>query len=285
MKIYRSEQYIAKACDVGIFYSKNPNGYVEPLHRHEFIEIIYVMSGHAVEYVDEKEYEVQHGDMLFINYDSVHGFTAAAEFSYYNISFLPEVVSQSLITPDNAFSLLSLTAFEEMRQYQNGGVIPFRGNECAELEHILAAMRNENAEQLPFYDRVMESYMNILITKMLQKTQIGMRQQDTRDIWQELSTYIEQNPGAELTLSALARKCFYNPSYFSRMFKKKFDMSLTEYVNQKRVEYAIHLLQNSEISVDEISILAGFGDRSTFYSVFSKITGKTPSSYRLLVKK
>lgn len=280
MKIYTSEQYIANGCNVGIFRGNHCGEYTEPPHRHEFIEIIYIVSGSAIQHVDDKEYDVHPGDMLFLNYGSVHGFKTKDTFRFFNISFLPEVVSQAIITPDNAFALLSLTAFEEMRRDRNGGLISFSGTECVEIENILSAMLKEYQEQLPSCGRVLESYINILITKMLRKTQLGMVGQETKDIWQELSEYIDRNPGAQLTLSSLASKCFYNPSYFSRMFKQKFHMSLTEYVSQKRVEYAIRLLRESDLSVDEISVQAGFGDRSTFYAVFSKITGKTPAYYR-----
>ena len=96
----------------------------------------------------------------------------------------------------------------------------------------------------------------------------------------KIQEYIEQNPGAELTLSALASKCFYNPSYFSRLFKQKFHMSLTEYVTRKRIENAIWLLCSTTLSVDEISQKTGFVDRSTFYAAFSRITGTTPAQYR-----
>lgn len=280
MKVYTSRQYIADGCNVGIFRADTSRLYIEPPHKHEFIEIIYILAGSGTELVDNKEYEVHPGDMLFLNYGSIHGFTSKENFSFYNISFLPEVVSRSVITPENAFALLSLTAFEEMRRDQNGGLISFSGKECVEIENILSAMLNEYREQLPSCGKVLESYINILITKMLRKTQPGMGTQETGDIWQELSEYIDQNPGAVLTLSALASKCFYNPSYFSRMFKQKFHMSLTEYVSQKRVEYAIRLLRESDLPVDEISARSGFADRSTFYAAFSKVTGNTPAYYR-----
>ena len=157
----------------------------------------------------------------------------------------------------------------------------FSGKERLEIENILSAMLEEYEYAPPLSDKVMENYMNILITKMFRKSQPGMSGQAAKDIWQELSEYIEQNPDAELTLSALASKCFYNPSYFSRMFKQKFHMPLTEYVTRKRIEYAIRLLEESELSVDEISQRTGFVDRSTFYAAFSRITGTTPAQYRI----
>ena len=277
MKVYTSNRFIRDGEAIGIFRSEQHH--IEPRHQHEFIEMVYVLSGSAVQIVDEQEYEVHRGDMIFINYGSIHAFSELKNFCYCNICFSPEIVSDTIITPDNAFALLSLTAFDEMRKDQNGGRVTFSGRECVEIENILQAMLEEYESDQPLSDKVMENYMNILITKMLRKSQPGMGQ-ETKDIWQELSEYIEQNPDAELTLSALASKCFYNPSYFSRMFKQKFHMSLTEYVTRKRVEYAIRLLSDSSLSVDEISQKTGFVDRSTFYSAFSKITGTTPAQYR-----
>ena len=46
----------------------------EEPHCHEFIEIVYVLSGAATERVDESSYEVERGDVIFINYGSHHAY-------------------------------------------------------------------------------------------------------------------------------------------------------------------------------------------------------------------
>lgn len=278
MQIFTNEKYIKNGKNVGIF--RQTTKLVSVAHRHEFIEIIYIVSGKAFQNVDGQEYRVKKGDIIFINYGGVHQFTPDDTFTFYNICFSPEVISDTIINPDNAFLLLSLTAFDAMRGEHNGGIISFSGKECLEIEHILEAMLAEYQEDLPFSNKILESYINILITKMLRKAQLGIDQQDTQNIWQELLEYIDRNLDADLTLSALAKKCFYNPSYFSRIFKQKFQMTPTEYVCRKRIDLAIHLLSESNLSVDEIGLKAGFTDRSTFYAAFAKITGSTPSHYR-----
>ena len=278
MKIYKSELYMKKGDTLSLFFSKNRGS--EPLHKHEFIEIVYVLQGSSAEYINDVRYDVKHGDMVFINYHSTHRFECSEDYKYVNICFSPEVLGETMINPENAFSLLSLTAFNEMSGGASGGKVSFRGEERKEIEDILRAMQREKKAGLPSKNRVMESYMNIIITKMLRKTTLGQGGEELDGIWQELVEYIDNNLDSKLTLSSLASKCFYNPSYFSRIFKEKFDMSLTEYINRKRVEMAIELLRSSKLSVDEISSRVGFYDRSTFYHVFSKITGKTPSEYR-----
>jgi AraC-like DNA-binding protein/mannose-6-phosphate isomerase-like protein (cupin superfamily) len=279
MKVYKTEELIEKGKSLHIF-SGTRQDKPEPVHIHDFIELIYVRSGEAEECVDGVSYRVRHGDMVFINYGSTHTFTPCGEYAYINICFSPEVVGDAIVTAENAFSLLSLTAFNEMRSESGGGIVSFFGGERREIEEILSAMLREYREKPTAWGTVTENYLNILITKMLRKTQRGIDSEEMDGMWRSLSEYIDQNLNAELTLSALAQKCFYNPSYFSRLFKQKFHMSLTEYVTRKRIENAIRLLCSTTLSVDEISQKTGFVDRSTFYAAVSRITGTTPAQYR-----
>ena len=278
MKIYKNEGFMNKGDTLSVFFSRNKGE--EPLHKHEFIEIVYVLQGSAAEYIDGVRYDVKRGDMVFINYHSTHRFECSEDYRYANICFSPEVLGEAIINPENAFSLLSLTAFNEMSGGASGGKVSFRGEERKEIEDILRAMQRESKAELASKNRVMESYMNIIIAKMLRKTALGQGGEEQEGMWQELVDYIDGNLDSRLTLASLASKCFYNPSYFSRIFKEKFDMSLTEYINRRRIDTAIELLRSSKLSVDDISFKVGFCDRSTFYHVFSRITGKTPTDYR-----
>ena len=279
MRKYLTKDYIQAGNSVHVFSSKKNNFKVAE-HTHDFIEIIYILSGKCTQTLNGTDYNVKHGDMLFINYGSTHSFSCDESFSYVNICFSPETLGDKIVTSDNAFSLLCLTAFDEMRSDSSSGVISFFGSERKEIENILDAMIRENAEKKPSWGRVTENYLNILVTRMLRKTQISLETPNVNNVWEELSEYIDQNLGGELTLSSLAGKCFYNPSYFSRMFKEKFGMSLVEYVTRKRLDCSIELLGNSELSIEEICERAGFSDRRSFYYAFSKYVGGTPSEYR-----
>ena len=278
MKIYKTAEYIERGTSMHIFSSCTQGRM--PEHTHDFIEIVYVLSGSAVQYVDDEVFEVGRGDMIFLNYGSRHSFDAKEAFEYINICFSPETMGKTVITSQNAFSLLSLTAFDEMRNESTGGKISFLGNERREIEGILLAMLKEYREKQSAWHTVMENYLNILITRMLRKTELGAQSEEIGDVWKELSDFIDANLQTELSLSALASKCFYNPSYFSRAFKEKFSVSPVEYITRKRLEMAERLLCETDLSVDEIGRQSGFSDRSRFYYAFSKYVGSTPSEYR-----
>ncbi len=282
MKLYKNEQFADPGKSIGVFRSKIISA-GEAIHSHDFIEIIYIISGDGMQVIDGAEYPVSRGDVLFINYGSTHSFRTEEILEYVNISFSPETVGERLITPENAFALLSLTAFNEMRGANDGGKLSFYGNERDKIENIIYSMLEENCAKSDYYGAVMQSYMNILIVKMLRKVNLGA--DDKYDgIWKELSNYIDDNLDSRLTLDALAKKCFYNPSYFSRAFKEKFGVSFKEYVTRRRIDYAAELLEQTELSVDDVWATAGFTDRSSFYQLFSKYTDSTPSDYRKIKK-
>lgn len=283
MKIYRSANKIPEGHSVGLFKSTSRKPQISP-HKHEFIEIIYVISGTATEYIDSVAYDVRRGDMLFINYNSVHALSADEGYSFFNICFLPETMASEIMTPKNAVAMLALTAFDEMRDGKNGGKLHFSHDERPELENILNAMMKEQNEGLPSSAQVVENYMHILITKMLRKTEIG-EGEDTDDVWEKIEEYISDNPNGDLSLVALAKKSFYNPSYFSRVFKQRFGTSLTEYVRTIRVNRVATLLRNTDRSIEQCCAESGFTDRTAFYHAFSKQTGMTPAEYRNKYKK
>jgi mannose-6-phosphate isomerase-like protein (cupin superfamily) len=192
MKKYKAEWYMQKGHSVGVF-SKTSN--FEPVHMHEFIEIIYAKSGSAVERIDDVDYHVKRGDMIFVNYGSTHSFSASdnEKYEYVNICFAPEVVADSIITPENAFSILSLTAIDEINCEMVGAKLSFFGSERREIEDILDSMLREKEKNEQFSGEILESYLNILIKKMLRKTSAVPEQSKTDENWKVILDYIDDN--------------------------------------------------------------------------------------------
>ena len=280
MRTYQSKELMTADASLHIFTMREGTCDM-PVHEHDFIEIVYVTDGDAEETVNGKTWSVHRGDLLFINYGSVHSFRSEKGFSYINICFKPEMLGEDVITAENAFSILHLTAFDEiLHESGEDGVVSWRGEERQEIETVLFAMLREYNEKKHSWRTVLKSYMNVLIAMILRRLIDKDTAEDTEDVWRELLNYIDSNLGEELTLSALAGKCFYNPSYFSRAFKKKYSMSLTEYLNRRRVERAMLLYEKTSLSDEEIAMRLGFSYKSSFYRVFSRVTGMTFAEYK-----
>ena len=91
--------------------------------------------------------------------------------------------------------------------------------------------------------------------------------------------YVGQNLGRELTLAEIARVACLSPTYFSSVFKKFNGVSLWKYICIKRVEMAIGMLKNEDMTKLEIAERCGFSSASNFYKTFTAVTGKTPGDY------
>ena len=105
-------------------------------------------------------------------------------------------------------------------------------------------------------------------------------QGESSDLWDKLLKYIDDNLSSELSLPYLAKKCFYNPSYFSRAFKERCGVSLTKYITVRRVERAIVLLENGGMSSEKIAEAVGFASKSALYRAFLREKGVSLSDYR-----
>ena len=100
----------------------------------------------------------------------------------------------------------------------------------------------------------------------------------------EVLNYIDQHLDGKLTLPKLAQmSCMSVPS-FCKKFKEQTKMTVTQYINEKRVAYAATLLKQSKYSLEEVAELAGFSNANYLLRVFKKSTGKTIGQYRKQIK-
>jgi len=73
----------------------------------------------------------------------------------------------------------------------------------------------------------------------------------------------------------------YSEAYFCKLFKQCFRANFSAYLNEYRIEKAKAMMDNVRLSVKDISIACGYSDSNYFARVFKRITGQTPSEYRM----
>jgi AraC-like DNA-binding protein len=96
---------------------------------------------------------------------------------------------------------------------------------------------------------------------------------------------IDADLTADLSLHALAEAQGINASYLSALFRRETGETVTDYVNRKRVDLAVHLLSTTGLQVQTVAQHCGFADVHYFTKVFKKLTGQTPRQFRSKEKK
>lgn len=93
--------------------------------------------------------------------------------------------------------------------------------------------------------------------------------------------YEDQN----LSPASIADRLNMSSAYLGRLFHESLGISMSQYINQTRVEKAEELLKSTALPVENIAEKVGFSNPKYFYVVFKNICGKTPLQYRKSIQK
>ena len=249
-------------------------------HTHDFLEIVYIFRGNGVHFIDGKEYNVGAGDALFINYDSTHAIRLQGKMSYADIIIKPEFISKSLKGVENAFALLELEGFKDFAKTvdRTDRIMHFSPSERKRIENLILLAREEQESDKAGKELMLHSLFNSILTLVFRKMALPMRKES--GIGAELLGYIRANCHEPLTMEQIATDNHYNPSYFSRLFKKYTGYTFTRYLTSCRIDLACQLLLDTEHTVGDIASEVGFSDRTKFFKLFTEQVGTTPLKYR-----
>jgi AraC family transcriptional regulator len=84
------------------------------------------------------------------------------------------------------------------------------------------------------------------------------------------------------SLTALAESAGVHPVHLSREFRRRYRITIGEYVRKLRIEHASDLLSKTTMPMAEIASTCGFADQSHFCALFKKHSGITPAKFRNL---
>lgn len=284
MYTFELKKYLNPRENINIIYCKRDMGC--KIHIHEFVELIFIAEGTATHYIDGKQYDVEAGDLLFVNYGQNHSFQGYEGYEYYNLYYVPEFFSAELINSENIYDIFKVSLFREFADRQVDGVqmAGFRGNEYLEIKKLVENMEKELRQKEIGYRSVLAGYSRVLFSKILRKLNYSDVNADVQKciniLTADVLSYIDAKCFEKISLKEIAEQTFYNPSYLSRIFKTQYGISLSEYIKEKRMEEAARLLTGSDLSNDEIMNRVGYTDKKQFYKSFRDIYNQTPAEFR-----
>lgn len=145
---------------------------------------------------------------------------------------------------------------------------------------------HERRTPIPAYlCNLAEGYLSLLLAELFTSPAVPIPLQDQRggenlELEQRVLLYLDRHFTKELSLDLLSREFGVSRFRLSRLFSEKFQTSFPRYINSRRLEYARELLSESDESVTNIALDAGFGSSRSFFRAFREAFHMTPNAYR-----
>ncbi|AJY75843.1 response regulator [Paenibacillus beijingensis] len=166
------------------------------------------------------------------------------------------------------------------------GLLRTRWFEAALEEEDARELADQPAPPLPFYFddngklllNETESAWKETIAALIESVIGRARQQ--RNMIAEMTRYIEEHLKEDLSLQQLSARFYVSREHISRRFKQETGHTLSEHVEQLRVDKAKKLLGNPQLKVTDVAAQVGYSDEKYFSKVFKKQTGFAPNQYR-----
>ncbi len=100
------------------------------------------------------------------------------------------------------------------------------------------------------------------------------------DYIREAIEYIETNYSRPITIEEISNHVGINRKYLTKLFNEIMDNSPKNYLIHYRIDKACQLLNQSTLSIKEISHSVGYTDALVFSKIFKKVMGTCPRKYR-----
>ncbi len=247
------------------------NFYSFPKHWHSYYEIELVLAGRGIHDINGHQYPEAPGDVFIMRLNDCHSFLLEEEGRH----LVVEVPVKCL--PHDV---------EEVLMMVRGDVITHLEND--EFQKLLTQYTIlKDSEKEGAFNRMKLNYICagiiMLILSYLDEDMAESFSQANLRL-REIIAYIQKNLQTPLTLQTIADEFYISKEYLRSFFKKNAGISLTEYIRKVRLERAVELLQNTNMSVSEISEQAGFTAISSFMRLFKKEYETTPTELRRLQK-
>ena len=127
-----------------------------------------------------------------------------------------------------------------------------------------------------------------IMREMLRKYCMLVRSASTGNyspIISDVINYVTQHLSEpELSLRKIADELKLNKTYLSALFSKEVGTTLTAFINSRRIEQAIFLLNTQNIRIQAVAASCGIPDLTYFTRLFRKEKGITPSEYKKMVR-
>lgn len=254
--------------------------YIMTAHWHREFEIIRVLSGSFTVFLNNTEFTLHEGDMLFVACGCLHrGQPTACVYECIVVDLKMLLTKNDGIIEPYIFQIINAQVSIK------NTISP---KECAlyqTLTSLFALMSNPKAYyELSVYALLFTMIWQIYSNGYVISARSAPSSRQIESVSLVLD-WINQNFKEEISSKTLSQVSNLNFNYLCKIFKNYTGQTITQYVNEQRIEHACYDISMKNKSITEAAFRNGFNDLSYFAKTFKRYKGITPREFKAFSKR
>ena len=255
-------------------YVYSDTEYFRP-HYHDYYELFLLLDGEAVHCVNGERMPLKRGDLVFIRPADCHDYIprTGRQFSMLNITFTAETVSALFDYLGGGFCAERLLT---------APLPPSRPLSDSAFEYIIGQMSAIRAIDSSDRPRIKTAIRTLIFRIFTRFFATSAEEGETElPAWlARLCTEMRKDGNFIHGIDRMLSLTDKSREHVSRSVKKHLGVTLSEFINDLRLNFIANMLQNSNHGVADIVFESGFGNLSWASDLFRKKYGMTMSAYR-----
>ncbi len=236
---------------------RNIYDYQVDYHTHDCYEIVYYVDGTGVSKISETEYPYGSHTFCIIKPNTKH---CEWTTSVVNLMYLGFNYDEQLGPLPNCL---------------------LKDDERHTVYKLMTRIQAELQGQKLHYDTMLPLLqMELVVTLLRLISNAPNVAKKSRDCMSYVTNFINSNFMNPIELEELSKSIGYSYHHFRHIFKEFYGISPKQYILNVRINHAKLLLQQGDLSVNEIARMCGFESASQFIATFKKNIGQTPLNYK-----
>ena len=262
---------------------RSTDGAPDVPHRHEYYTIIFIEKGEGTHFVDFTEYKIEDRTIYFIQPGQMHQVIFACEPVGWVITFTEEFLIANSI-PEKMINDIYL-----FNDYSQSPPLPINERDLPIYQSLTTQMAYF-AESLETYTlEAVGSLVKLFLIQSnnhcsLRKSNNPQLIETSNHILRSFKQSLNKRYATAHMVSDYADELAVTADYLNKTVKNLTGKSAKDHIQSKLIIEAKRSLLFSNISNKELAYELGFEESAHFNNFFKKITGQTPSEFRVLAR-
>jgi len=259
---------------------RNANGAPDSPHRHDYYTIIFIERGQGAHFVDFTRYDIEDRTIFFIQPGQMHQLVLSAEPVGWVITFTEEFLIANSI-PEKLINDIYL-----FNDYGQSPPLAINEEDMPVYKSLIDQMAHFSESLETYTMEAVGSLVKIFLIQgnnhcSLRKSNNPQLIETSNHILRAFKQSLNKKYATAHMVSDYASEMAVTSDYLNKTVKNLTGKTAKDHIQSKLITEAKRSLLFSNISNKELAYELGFEESAHFNNFFKKITGQTPSEFRI----